>query len=364
MQAQSICPVKTFSIGFSETGYDEAVHAKAVAKHLRTDHTEWYVTPQDTLDVIPSLPTIYDEPFGDASQIPTHLVARLAREHVTVCLSGDGGDELFGGYNRYFWGPSLWNKLNLFPKGLKHFAANILIATSPSMWNSLGVRLPHRFRQPLLGDKVHKIAGVFGADGPDQLYIQLISQQHEVSSIVIGGTPKISWGMAEGDKFAFGVRGDNVIDRMMFRDLVGYLPDDILTKVDRAAMAASLETRIPLLDHGLVEFAWSLPMRMKIRHGQGKWLLRQVLYRYVPRRLIERPKQGFSVPIDHWLRGPLKDWAESLIDEGRLRREGLLQPEPVRKKWEEHLSGQRNWQYWLWNVLMFQAWHEHWCSKK
>lgn len=360
MQAQSPRPVRTFSIGFTEADYNEAAYAKAVAAHLGTNHTEFYVSPEDAQAVIPRLAEMYDEPFGDSSQIPTHLVAAMARRHVTVCLSGDGGDELFGGYNRYFWGRAIWRRIGPLPRGLRAAAGRAVSAVSPRAWDRIGRALPSRLRQATLGDRLHKLAGVIDVASTDELYRRLVSQHREPRSIVIDGDEAPIWADAEATDFARSVRGGDFTERMMFHDLVGYLADDILVKVDRAAMAVSLETRIPLLDHRLLEFAWSLPLDMKIRHGQGKWLLRQVLYRYVPKELIERPKQGFGIPLDSWLRGPLRDWAEALLDESRLRREGFLYPEPVRRKWSEHLSGRRNWQYWLWNVLMFQAWRERW----
>lgn len=357
MQVQSPRPVRTFTIGFDESGYDEAQHAKAVAAHLGTEHTALYLSAQDALDVIPRLPQMYDEPFGDSSQIPTYLVAAMARQHVTVALSGDGGDELFGGYNRYFWGRSIWRRIGTLPIPLRRMLGGMMTTLSPSTWDRLGGALPSRLRQPTLGDKIHKLASVIDVANPEALYQRLVSQHRESGSIVIGaGASADAPQWADSEVAAF-TRQD-FTERMMFHDLVGYLPNDILTKVDRAAMAVSLETRVPLLDHHIAEFAWQLPLHMKIRHGQGKWLLRQVLYRYVPKELIERPKQGFGVPIGDWLRGPLRDWAEALLDESRLRREGFLHPAPVREKWEEHLSGRRNWQYWLWNVLMFQAWLE------
>lgn len=360
MQVQSARPVRSFSIGFDEAGYNEAIYAKAVAAHLGTEHTELYLSASDALAVIPRLAEMYDEPFGDSSQIPTHLVAAMARRHVTVCLSGDGGDELFGGYNRYFWGRSIWRRIGHLPSFLRILAGRAIETLPPQMWDHLGKALPRRWQQPTLGDRLHKLAAVIDAADADDLYRRLISQHRERSSIVIGGTEGAFWAENETAAFSVSARGGDFTARMMFQDLVGYLPDDILAKVDRAAMAVSLETRIPLLDHRLVEFAWRLPLHMKLRDGQGKWLLRQVLYRYVPRELIERPKQGFGVPIDSWLRGPLRDWAEALLDESRLRREGYLRPEPIRQRWQEHLSGRRNWQHWLWNVLMFQAWQERW----
>ncbi len=360
MQTQSAQPVKTFTIGFTESDYNEAEHAKAVARHLGTDHTEHYVSSNDALSVIPRLPQMYDEPFGDVSQIPTHLVSEIARKHVTVSLSGDGGDELFGGYNRYFLGRSLWEKMQYMPLGLRRLVAHGITAVSPSRWDSFGRMLPHRFRQRMFGDRAHKLASILTAKSADDVYRWLVSHDRQPDSLVIDGFEKRHGTESWAESEMLSLQRSDFSERMMFNDLVGYLTDDILCKVDRAAMAASLETRVPLLDHRIAEFAWQLPVSMKIREGQGKWLLRQVLYRYVPKALIERPKQGFGVPIDAWLRGPLREWAESLLDETRVRREGYFQAELIREKWLEHLSGRRNHQYWLWNVLMFQAWLERW----
>ena len=356
MQAQSTRSVKTFSIGFAEGGYDEAKHAKEVATHLGTDHTELYVTLDDALAVIPQLPALYDEPFGDSSGIPTYLVSKLARQQVTVSLSGDGGDELFGGYNRYFWGRSIWSRIKPMPVGMRRGVRHLLMLCPPEWWNRAGqvmrTVLPNRLQMSMLGDKIQKLAEVVDVVSPDDLYRRLVSQHRDSGALVIGAEESPIW----ADEQAASLEREDFSECMMFRDLVGYLTDDILTKVDRAAMAVSLETRIPFLDHRIVEFAWRLPLNLKIRDGQGKWLVRQVLDRYVPRALIDRPKMGFGVPLDSWLRGGLRDWAEELLSEHRLRQEGYVSPELVRHKWEEHLSGRRNWQYWLWNVLMFQAW--------
>lgn len=362
MQAQSTRPVRTFTIGFAQGDYNEAEYAKAVAAHLGTAHTELYVSAADAMAVIPRLPDMYDEPFGDVSQIPTHMVAAMARRHVTVSLSGDGGDEMFGGYNRYFLGPSLWRGMRRVPLGIRRLAAQGITAVSPARLDRMGRLLPQRLRQPMVGDRAHKLAGIMTATSADDVYRWLASHERNPESVVVDGRDnRLGRDLWAEYEMRLLQRVD-FSERMMFNDQVGYLTDDILCKVDRAAMAASLETRVPFLDHRVAEFAWQLPLNMKIRNGQGKWLLRQVLYRYVPKPLVERPKQGFGVPIDTWLRGPLRDWAESLLDESRLLSEGYFHPKPIRQKWEEHLSGRRNWQYWLWNVLMFQAWRERWCS--
>jgi asparagine synthase (glutamine-hydrolysing) len=358
MQAQSSRPVKTFTIGFHESGYNEAEAARAVARHLGTDHTELYVTPEEAMGVIPLLPGFYDEPFADSSQIPTYLVSRLARQHVTVSLSGDGGDELFGGYNRYFLGRSIWKTIGWVPRSVRKLGSHAIVALSPKTWDRLSRQLefllPRGIRVPNPGDKSHKLAAILAVRDPEAMYHGLVSHWQNPGAVVLD-SEEPSTVLTDHSQWA---ELADFTQRMMYLDLVTYLPDDILVKVDRASMAVSLEARVPLLDHRVVEFAWRIPLSMKVRDGQGKWLLRQVLYKYVPRELIDRPKMGFGVPIDTWLRGPLRDWAESLLAEDRLKREGFFNPGPIRQKWLEHLSGMLNWQYLLWDILMFQAWLE------
>ncbi|MFL6651893.1 MAG: asparagine synthase (glutamine-hydrolyzing) [Sulfurifustaceae bacterium] len=359
MQRESAQPVKTFTIGFYEEGYNEADHARAVARHLHTDHTELYVTASEAQAVIPSLPAVYDEPFADASQIPTLLICRLARGSVTVSLSGDGGDELFGGYNRYLWGRAIWRKIGWMPASLRTVCRGMLKGVAPRHWDMLSkplmALLPRSKRYSNVGDKLHKLADIVDAANPDELFFRLVSHWTNPTGLVLGSAEQKT---AITDRSGWPETDDFVL-RMMFTDLVSYLPDDILVKVDRAAMAVSLETRVPFLDHRVVEFASALPMYCKIRGGVGKWVLRQVLYRYVPREIVERPKSGFGIPLESWLRGPLREWAENLLDESRLRQQSFFSPMPIRKRWNEHMSGGRNWQYSLWPVLMFQAWLEN-----
>jgi asparagine synthase (glutamine-hydrolysing) len=362
MQAQSVRPIKTFTIGFYESNYNEAKEAKLVSRHLGTEHTELYATPKDALDVIPRLPQIYDEPFSDSSQIPTFLVSALTRKYVTVALSGDAGDELFGGYNRYFWSQAIWNNIRWFPRSLRKLNAGLLTSLSPETWDSLfkkvGPFLPKKAKQSNTGDKIHKLAEVITADSAAALYCRLVSHWSHPSFIVNSGVEPATV-ITEKNKWP---KSLNFTEAMMYLDLITYLPDDILTKVDRASMAVSLESRAVFLDHRVVEFAWRLPLGLKIRNNQGKLVLRKLLHNYVPSGLIARPKMGFGVPIDSWLRGPLKEWAESLLDEEKIRKEGFFNPQPIQQKWKEHLSGKRNWQYHLWDILMFEAWQEEWLS--
>lgn len=355
MQANSSRPVRTFTIGFDEREYDEATHARAVAKHLGTDHTELRLSGTDALALVPQMPAMYDEPFADSSQLPTHLVMKLARQHVTVALSGDAGDEIFGGYNRYIHAPRMWQKMGWMPQSMRSSLGGALTTLPSGMMNSLAEPLAGWTGVAQLGDKAHKLGRCLREmRSIDDLYVSLVSEWPSAEDMVVGGhmPPNLL------DERARWPRLIDPVARMMALDGLTYLPDDILVKVDRAAMAVSLETRAPFLDRNVIEFAWSLPMHMKIRNGRGKWLLRRLLDRYVPRELVERPKMGFGIPLDAWLRGPLRDWAESLLAEDRLRREGYLDPVPIRAAWKAHLSGQASYGYRLWSVLMFQAWLE------
>jgi asparagine synthase (glutamine-hydrolysing) len=353
MQATSTVPVRTFTIGWHDPAYNEARDAAAVAGHLGTDHTELYVTPDDAMDVIPRLPAVYDEPFADSSQIPVRLVSEMARRHVTVSLSGDGGDEVFGGYNRYHAGMRMWRRVGWMPRGARRLAGRALGALSPASWDALYRRMDGRSHRNV-GDKMQKLATVIASDGAPDLYRALVSHWRDPEALVLGASEHRTVVTDPGSWPAIG----DFAHTMMYLDALTYLPDDILTKLDRASMSVGLEGRVPLLDHRVVELAWRLPLHMKVRDGRGKWLLRRVLDRYVPAALIERPKMGFGIPIGDWLRGPLRDWAEAALSEERLRRDGLLDPAPVRAKWDEHLSGRRNWQYHLWDVLMLQSWLE------
>lgn len=364
MQSQVSRPVKTFTIGFEEAKFDESAYARAVAQHLGTEHTEMFVSAAEARAVIGKLPTMYDEPFADSSQIPTHLVCQAARQQVAVALSGDAGDELFGGYYRYFWGPRIWNRLAWMPFPLRRTLGAAILSVSVGGWDSLGGSLNRWLTRTAgitnVGSKAHKLATRLGhVRNLDDLYLSLISewsapellvradgaQLREPSSLLADALPNA------------GVNESSL--RMMVQDSLTYLPDDILCKVDRAAMAVSLETRVPYLDHRVVELAWQLPLSMKIRGNEGKWALRQILYNHVPRKLIERPKAGFAIPVGQWLRGPLRDWADDLLNEQRLRREGYLHPVPIRQRWAEHLSNHHDHTASLWAVLMFQAWLAH-----
>jgi asparagine synthase (glutamine-hydrolysing) len=353
MQRQASRPVKTFTVGFENAAFDEAPHAAAVAKHLGTDHTEITVTEREAQDVIPNLPDLYDEPFADSSQIPTHLVCRAAREHVTVALSGDAGDELFCGYNRYFLGPKMWSKFEKIPKPLRRGLGNTISAVPVSVWDWLGRNAGGRFAVSHAGDKAQKMGRALrDVENVDDLYRSLISSwpantvpmgtRHAPLSVLDDALPDF----LDSDAAA----------RMMAQDMRSYLPDDILCKVDRAAMGVSLETRVPFLDPAVISVSARLPTSMKVRDGQGKWALRQILYSQVPRHLIERPKTGFSIPLGDWLRGPLRSWADELLSPDALAVDDLLDPALILAAWQEHLSGRRDWTQKLWIILMFQAW--------
>ncbi len=350
MQAQSGYPVKTYTIGFAETGFDEAAHARKIAAHLGTDHHELYLGGGEARDMIPDLARIYDEPFGDISALPTCLVAKFARRDVTVALSGDGGDEMLGGYERHIRAPAAQRKLSRLPLALRRWIAARITARPEKSWDRLAPG------HPQFGARLYKLAGILPLADADEIYKRLLSHWDNPAALVTGGAePQIP--LLDGQWQA---RGLSFAERMMAGDALHYLPGDILVKVDRASMACALEARAPLLDTRVYEFVWGLPEKMKIRDGKGKWLLRQVLHRYVPEELFRRPKQGFSMPVGAWLSGPLRDWAEDLLDEGRMADDGMIDPAPVRKAWGEHLDGRGGHATRLWNVLMFQAWKRKW----
>lgn len=358
MQEQSAKPVRTFTVGFREAAYNEAEDARKVASHLGTEHTEITVSPQDSLAVIPRLPEIYSEPFADSSQIPTFLISQLARQHVTAALSGDGGDEMFGGYNRYRLAHLAWQSMRWIPRPLRAGLSHGLRSITPAAWDGLlkplGKVMPGRMWFSRWGEKIHKGADVLDSPGFGELYHGLVSHWKSPCSLVPGQN-----GEAGPFLKKFGEIGRGLpVERMMATDSLTYLPDDILTKVDRASMAVSLEVRAPFLDHRVVEFAWRLPLAWKMRAGAGKIILRKILEEYVPPQLTDRPKMGFGVPIDGWLRGPLRDWAEELLAPNRLAEDELFRPRPILEAWRDHLAGHRNLGHALWAVLMFQAWRQ------
>lgn len=359
MQSLSERPVNTFTIGFHEDSFSEAKYARRIAKHLGTNHEELLVRPEDARDIIPGLPRYYDEPFSDSSQIPTFMVSRLAREHVTVALSGDGADELFGGYNRYRVSERLWPKIKRIPFPVRTQLAKLLNTMPANALNGVGNILgkldSNAYRWGNLGYKSKKFADALGSETIDDYYQNLVSHWSDPAAVVLDGAEPSQYGIEKLRELAH--LSDT--ERMMIRDMTSYLPDDILTKVDRASMAVSLEMRAPYLDRDVAEFALRLPFSYKIRDGRSKWIMRKTLDRFIPAELLDRPKMGFAIPIGDWLRGPIREWAEELLDEKRLKREAFFDPVPIRQKWAQHLAGKSDWQYHLWDILMFQAWLEN-----
>ena len=355
LQSQSSIPIRTFTIGFEEDAYNEATYAKKISKHLGTDHSELFVSSRDSLELIPELPNIYSEPFADSSQIPTFLLSELAKKDVTVALSGDAGDELFCGYNRYNFADDLWRKLRFLPMPSKNLLSKLLMSLPSRVWDQASCFSNGADSSSRLAEKMQKVSGVLSADAVDDMYYDLISDCKNPSEWVIDGNePEIN--IVENKKLLAQLGSKKF---MMLQDILGYLPNDILTKVDRASMAVSLETRIPFLDHELVETTFRIPVSMHVYNRKSKAVLRNILYKYVPKNLIERPKMGFGIPIEIWLRGPLKDWAENLLDENRLNDEGFFVTKKIRKIWKEHIDGSKNCSSQLWNILMFQAWLEN-----
>tara|TARA_Y100000748_G_scaffold13216_2_gene10735 strand:- start:6714 stop:8729 length:2016 start_codon:yes stop_codon:yes gene_type:complete len=361
MQKENSQPIKTFTIGFEDPNFDESKFALEVANHIGTDHSELTVTADDALAIIPNLPDFYDEPFADSSQIPTYFVCKSAKQDVTVSLSGDAGDELFGGYNRHITAPLLWNKVNWLPFYARRVLGSSISIIPSSMWDNANNFVKFFLDSPftLLGDKVHKTATrLKNVESVDDLYFSLIAEP-DVDLLVKDSIENSTLFI---DDHLPKINMDDPSSRMMYRDMLSYLTDDILCKVDRAAMSVSLETRVPFLDHKIVELAWKTPIDMKIKGSTGKSILRNILYKHVPKNLIERPKAGFSIPLADWLRGPLRDWAEALIEPSRIDSEGYLHSDYVQKIWNEHLKLKRNWTNRLWSILIFQSWLEK--SKK
>ena len=359
MQASADRPVKTFTIGFDQHEFDEAAHARAVAKHLGTDHTELHLTGADALDVIPRLAEMFDEPLADPSQIPTFLVCGLARREVTVALTGDGGDELFGGYNRYIQGEGLIEGFQRWPGLLRRLSASSLTSVSPRTWNRMRDTLrpifPVAGRTRLLGEKMHKLGGLLRAESTQGMYRSLLSAWQDPENLVVGGVASGNPDGARDTDSQFAL-----MERMMLADQTSYLPDDLLAKVDRASMAVSLEARVPILDHRVVEFSWRLPRKFKVRDGRGKWILREILYKHVPRALVDREKMGFSVPLAQWLSGPLRNWAGDLLHSDQT--EGFLRSSVVHTEWDRFLAGDSTNAAGIWAVVMFRAWQDRWMS--
>ena len=356
MQKNNRIPVKTFSIGFNEKGYDEAEQAKRVAHHLGTDHTELYATPKEAMDLIPDLPDLFDEPFADSSQIPVSLISLLTKKYVTVALSGDGGDELFAGYNRHFWGRSVWEMIERYPMFMKKGARYLMKALSPEQWEQLfdssSRVVPEKFRQSNPGAKIAKLSGLITAQTREEFYTLLTAWWPDPGAVLLNTNQGPQLGARSKDL-------PNISDftqLMQYWDMQTYLCDDIMTKVDRASMGASLEARSPFLDHEVVAFSWKIPIKYKISKTQGKLILKNCLYRFLPPSIVDQPKKGFQIPLDQWLRGPLRQWAEEMLNPLRLKNQGFFNVKEVRALWDLHLSGKQNYQYQIWNILMFQAW--------
>ena len=355
MQSQSMQKIQTFTVGFDEEEFDESRYASKISEYLGTCHNEIRVTANDALSVVPKIPALYDEPFSDSSQIPTYLICKAARQKVTVALSGDAGDELFGGYNRYFWGERIWSKIDWIPLSLRRSIGLAAQNISVESWDSINNLFPKKYSVTRFGSKVHKMAyRMETVESIDDLYRSLVSEWGRDSGLVLGAKDILT--KIDNTAILDGIHDSE--HRMMLMDSLTYLPDDILTKFDRASMGVSLETRSPFLSHHVAELAWSLPLEMKIRDGKGKWILRKVLNQYIPNELIDRPKSGFGIPIGEWLRQPLREWAESLINPSRLDNEGYLKSDIVHQIWQEHLSGKYDWSARLWSILMFQSWLE------
>ena len=358
MQEQSSKPVQSFSIGVDNIQFNEAPFAKKVAKHLGTEHHELYINAKQARDVIPKLPKLYDEPFSDSSQIPTFLLSEMAQKHVKVSLSGDGGDEIFGGYNRYMLGHSIWPKIISMPKSLRKLLAGLIFSFSPTDWDKIMTPAlylaPQRFRHTKIGDSLHKTAHILNSSSIQEIYNFLISHWSIKENIVIGAN-NANTILDNENKI---IEKLSYPEQMMFFDTLTYLPGDILVKLDRAAMGTSLETRTPFLDHRVIDLAWKLPLNMKIRNTEKKWCLKELLYKRVPKELIERPKMGFSVPIGDWLRGPLRDWAEHLLDEKKMKESGYFNTSEIQQKWHQHISKEYNWQHHLWDIIIFESWRK------
>jgi len=361
MQSQCEQPINTFTIGFHEKEFNEAVHAKKVAQHLGTNHTELYITPKEARDVVPKLPEMYDEPFADSSQIPTHLISTLARQHITVALSGDGGDELFAGYNRYLIAEKLWKVAGRIPNVLKNRTADLMAGVTPEsveqFYRKLEIILPQKMKVSLPTEKFYKLAHALRATAtPKAIYKRIVSIIHSPEQLLTSGNELVT---VLDDSTSWEKIDDTVLT-MVYLDLMTYHPDDILQKVDRAAMSVGLEIRVPYLDHNLVEFIMSLPLKMKIRNGSSKWILKQVLYRHLPQELMDRPKMGFAVPVGDWIKESMREWTEDLISKKRIEKEGYFNSKAVDELWRQHLSGKFNRGHELWNILMFQSWIDAW----